>query len=913
MSIASLKKFITASSSENAGDDFALAYFRSIAKNAGKDLKKQSEAAGADGYIEGLLLIELKSNAEQWIDGLFQALHYQKKGLAFSTLTIVAHNFVGLWHLRDLPQEVLLIANQTDPRKSASEAGTSNASKCKKNKLHVELYKSGFTIHQQIFQEDMLLGSAGAADEYLKEYTERLQNLDAVRQQINKDNFIRKVELMKPFFAKPIDAIHCFYDIVHLWDSSALVSEFQDGEVQIISGRKTSSRIPLEYKDYDDFKRFVETHYVYVNESLGFTVDYYFSKFDALIARLDQEYVRQHGIFFTDQNLSKFAMWFVREYYERKLAERYIVFDPAGGSGNLVTSWRGHIKHKIVSELNPDLLKIIERRMQDDPEHIAMGFTIIPKTRENRGLNFIEISAEQYVRTLESYLADKNLAFDKPVAFLLNPPYKNTDENASERTGREANYHTDPQIIALTGDDAGRERYLAFCAQIIRISEELIHRNKDNAPLVLIFTPTSWLLPRPTYQPFRKIWDKAFVYEDGFIVQSNQFFELEGRFPIAFTIWRYEPAKKARTNTVKVRDCTHLRTHDLALNWNDSLDLLNKHIKPLLKQAGTVNFANKADDIRVLLPNVLNSNGQYVQQPRFNFYRNLLKSEQGKSIVSGFPLNDERHKRIKAPHGFTDGQFIGFMDDCTPVRIENDTLRRMSHKPDRVWFYLDHRMIALNTNKIFACPPDKYARAAYDYASAEATFLWFGITKALNGRYPVWANQFDLWVPTIPKALRGYVHALCFAFGLAENRCVVTRFEKDNPVPGAPEIFVDNPLAPTNPEAFWQTTLAQYVNSSHGVAYELVDAITNLYTYWNTTYTKGKNLNGVGLKNEPYFKYFGYQDFLTPYSGLIQLRKHAEILGRNDLNTRFTDIREKTRKVIDELHRVLVEDCKYFG
>lgn len=67
MSIASLKKFITASSSENAGDDFALAYFRSIAKNAGKDLKKQSEAAGADGYIEGLLLIELKSNAEQWI------------------------------------------------------------------------------------------------------------------------------------------------------------------------------------------------------------------------------------------------------------------------------------------------------------------------------------------------------------------------------------------------------------------------------------------------------------------------------------------------------------------------------------------------------------------------------------------------------------------------------------------------------------------------------------------------------------------------------------------------------------------------------------------------------------------------------------------------------------------------------
>ena len=53
-----------------------------------------------------------------------------------------------------------------------------------------------------------------------------------------------------------------------------------------------------------------------------------------------------------------------------------------------------------------------------------------------------------------------------------------------------------------------------------------------------------------------------------------------------------------------------------------------------------------------------------------------------------------------------------------------------------------------------------------------------------------------------------------FAFVLAENRCVVTKFERGNPVEGAPEVFVDNPLCPTNKESFWSTTLAPFVTLS---------------------------------------------------------------------------------------------------
>jgi hypothetical protein len=147
---------------------------------------------------------------------------------------------------------------------------------------------------------------------------------------------------------------------------------------------------------------------------------------------------------------------------------------------------------------------------------------------------------------------------------------------------------------------------------------------------------------------------------------------------------------------------------------------------------------------------------------------------------------------------------------------------------------------------------------------------------------------------------------------------VVTRFEKDNPVKGAPEVFVDNPLCPSNPESFWSTTLARTLSGvegsgkAHPKAQQLTAKITALYKYWNTQYTKGQHLVNIGLHNEPYFKYFNYPDFLTPHSGLIQIRKYAEQEGKADLLQLFAEISELTKLVKTELYKMLVEDFKYF-
>jgi hypothetical protein len=252
------------------------------------------------------------------------------------------------------------------------------------------------------------------------------------------------------------------------------------------------------------------------------------------------------------------------------------------------------------------------------------------------------------------------------------------------------------------------------------------------------------------------------------------------------------------------------------------------------------------------------------------------------------------------------------MDDITPVRVNQDNCHRMTQEPDRIWFRLDSAFINTNQTKILNGPPDNRGFCAYDLTSSKITLLWFCITKALNGRYPIWANQYDIWPPKIKEELKEYFYSLCFSFSFAENRCVVVKFEENNPVKGAPEVFVDNPMSPLNPDSFWSTTLKSQISSSHTFAYELVKHVEELYNYWNEFYCKGKVLTDVGLKDEPYFKYFDYPDFLTQNSGLIQIKKYANVNSEFELMHRIDNIIAASKNVKEKIYQMLIDDFKYF-
>ncbi|MEQ8532770.1 MAG: hypothetical protein RIB86_13035, partial [Imperialibacter sp.] len=424
--------------------------------------------------------------------------------------------------------------------------------------------------------------------------------------------------------------------------------------------------------------------------------------------------------------------------------------------------------------------------------------------------------------------------------------------------------------------------------------------------------------PRPTYAAFRKEWDKHFAYETGFIVTSNEFFKLEGKWPLAFTVWVLKPEaqRKETEETVKVLDLTPLGKADLNVDWNE--ESLDDSLDQLISKHQIIRFDNSRGDIRNGLPLVVKGE-KAVRQPRYDFSHSKKDSDLGK-LVSGFPLkNESNHFELKRRCGDPKGGFIGFMDDNTPVRLLQDTCNRMSSSPDRIWLQLRPTFIDVNLTKIQTGPQDKYAYCSYDLDSAKVCFEWFCLTKVVNSRYPVWANQYNIWPINFSEGYRfeAYWYSLCFAFVMAENRCVVTRFEVDNPVPGAPEVFVDNPLSTNNPKTFWNTTLAPFA-SAHlkdgpsKAGAELVRAITGLYQLWNREYCKGQFIHSVGLQDEPYFRYFDYPDFLTPNSGLIQIRKFADINSKSDLIAGFSEISALTKEVREELYRLLVEEFKYF-
>jgi len=903
------KEYIKSESTEDSKRHLLFPVFKKL---YGEKLKSEADANGADVYVEGKLIVEAKTSYEDWLKAFYQSLHYQKKfGLAYTTLVVIAHKFVAIWKVNNLPEPAVIYAHQSDVNKAPNIIGTENAKRTT-NILKKEIQESAiYWLDPKMLNGNFFKGEGKSLEYEIYEILNILKNIDSDRVQVNTHNFIQSIEYFKKFFIEPIDAVHCFYTIVAYWDitSTVTTNEYQPNEFRVngFKGKKNSDLVIVNQKYFKDLEKYIESHYIFTNEGSGLTVDYYFSRFDEVMAAIDPEYVKQHGIFFTDSNLSKFALWFAKRNMENLknfpylIEDDYIVFDPAGGSGNLISSWKGKLKHKIISELQPDLLRTIERRMRIDPWHVETGFTIIPKTSENIGLNFLEHDAEKYLNIVEGYLKEKNLSLDKPLALLLNPPYKNTKENVNVRDKTESNYSLHKSIIDTTGEVAVNERYLAFLGQILNISK--IQKNKGFNSIVLIFTPTSWLIPRKDFIEFRKTWDSYFEFISGFIVRSDEFFKVDGKWPLAFTIWRFN--NHLNTNNVKLFDFTHLLKDDLQINWAFDSKELDFIISSLLNDNKIIDISKHKECIRDKYKLKLYD---YIHTPSQIEIKN-------NPILGGLPFKDERRKNKKT-YGIPNSDFIGFMDDITPVRIKPRGEQKRFTKSNllSVWFRLDTAIKDANKSKCLGGAADNRSYCAYDLESAKATFSWYSISKAINGKYPLWANQYDIWSPKIKPNLKDYWYSLCFAFVLSINSCVVTKFEKDNPVKGAPEVFVDNPLCPTNKESFWSLYLDKpdSFQNTDRIADELVNKITELYKTWNFNYCKGQFLYNVGLKDEPYFKYFNYDDFLTPYSGLIQIKKYAQNENLADLLDIFKEIQELSIVVKDEIYRLLVEEFNYF-
>jgi hypothetical protein len=228
-----------------------------------------------------------------------------------------------------------------DANLASNKVGKDNAKKTHSAEKTMIQAASFYWLEPKDIRGDYFKGEAKSLEFEIYEILNVLQNIGTERIQINTHNFIESIEYFKKYFEVPIDAAHCFYSIINYWDITSTVATNEYSNVfRVIGykGHRFSDPIEINPIYYAELKKYIESRYIFTNEGSGLTSDYYFSRFDEVIARIDPVYVKHHGIFFTDHNLSKFALWYVRTKLLPNLSEDYIVFDPAGGSGNLISS-----------------------------------------------------------------------------------------------------------------------------------------------------------------------------------------------------------------------------------------------------------------------------------------------------------------------------------------------------------------------------------------------------------------------------------------------------------------------------------------------------------------------------------------------------------------------------------------------
>ncbi|RUR20589.1 hypothetical protein ELY21_00440 [Legionella sp. km535] len=637
---------------ERGNADLIRNYFREMYPQ----FKCETQANDADGYVPGHFILELKSKQQDWFKGLIQGLAY-KRHLDVTLIVVATHNLLAVWDVKDIPDQIV------DEIYLSQDAAS---------KIGVQLAKKYETQARTIFNKALWRGEGLTGifsldtDQVLREiklFEKTLKDSRKTRLKITTDDFTKILKEMVDYFINPIKAVSAFYSMIFGWTKESVV-EFskKSPEMASLRGEVINNLNPRKSAK---FKEFVEKYYIHLRKDEN--IDDFFAKYDRALDSVDRDFRIKHGIFFTDLSLSKFVLWYVKQSISN-LGEDYLVIDPACGSGNLVTNWRAplQLRHKIVSEIEPELLFTVENRMKGDAWHYGK-YTVIPRISEGKGLNFLTHSAVEYLDILKSYLPGKDV--NKPIAFLCNPPYRGDDDQSASSV----EYQIHPDILLLIGKEAATERYNCFLAQMKLICDQAPDSGLPEDSLLLVFTKSSWLTDRLSFEKIQNIITESFDFQGGLLFNSKEFFDVKGKFPIAFTIWKYRNKIK-QSNAVKrnvlLCDLTWVEKKKLQempwpINEKNDSTILDDLCKSIINDKRSI-FVS-------LTSKHLKSIREWAGQKMLDFKRDRRVAEIGQMNVGGLPENDHRMANKKA-YGDANGKFIGFMDDLTPCRVKRGRL-----------------------------------------------------------------------------------------------------------------------------------------------------------------------------------------------------------------------------------------------
>ncbi|MCQ2950374.1 hypothetical protein JT182_02985 [Helicobacter pylori] len=245
--------------------------------------------------------------------------------------------------------------------------------------------------------------------------------------------------------------------------------------------------------------------------------DYIIERRDLLVSNDIRE---RKGAFFTPKIWVEKSQEYLAKALGQDYQEDYIIWDCAGGTGNLLSG--------LINKANLYLSTLDKSDVSIVKERIKNGAKLL----ENHVFQFDFLNddfySEKVPKSLQEILKDKEKL--KKLIIYINPPYAEaTSAKTPSGTGKNKDLVARGNFICEKyKDELNKANNELFAQFFMRIYKEL------NGCIMASFSTLKYL-NSSNFKKFREIFKAKFL--EGFMVPADSFDNVKGQFPIGFLVW----------------------------------------------------------------------------------------------------------------------------------------------------------------------------------------------------------------------------------------------------------------------------------------------------------------------------------------------------------------------------------------
>ena len=262
---------------------------------------------------------------------------------------------------------------------------------------------------------------------------------------------------------------------------------------------------------------------------------------------IDDKERRSKGQFYTPKLFADYAHKLISETLGDNWKDEYVVWDNCCGTKNLTRDYR--FKELYCSTLENAELEISKKY---NPEAVSFQFDFLNDTIAGR-----DSLSGVYDDKLPKGLKDALLE-NKPIVFLLNPPYSYNGGQCGSAKG--ASDTKVKELMIKNNIDGKGELYIQFLYRISLIKQKF---NLTNCYIALF---CKQFICRSSFKSFRKDFLNNFCFIDGFMFCAGEFDNVSNDYGLTFNIWKTE--KDTNNNYF---------AHNVVENINGEIKILEKN------------------------------------------------------------------------------------------------------------------------------------------------------------------------------------------------------------------------------------------------------------------------------------------------------------------------------------------------